>query len=133
MTSCCYCLSFYFLGTSTEDTEKEVTVQRRLNPYKYLSLMGVPPKKNPIINPPRSEPGTVKVTEGMRKLAQNYANWWKMYDIPFEIARLYFRKHPDTWHEMKEYIREYVLPARRLLGKLIESVFDDRWDRSTMG
>jgi hypothetical protein len=31
---------------------------------------------------------------------------------------------------MKEYIREYVLPARRLLGKLIESVFDDRWDRS---
>jgi hypothetical protein len=66
----------------------------------------------------------------MRKLAQNHANWWKVYNIPFELARLYFKKHPDAWDEMKEYIYEYVLPVRRVLRKLMESVFDDRWDRS---
>jgi hypothetical protein len=109
--------------------EEKISVQRRRNPYKYLSLMGVPTEKNPIINP-RPEPGTVEVTEGMRKLAQNYANWWKVYNIPFELAQLYFKKHPDAWDEMKEYIHEYVLPVRRVLRKLLESVFDDRWDRS---
>jgi hypothetical protein len=119
-----------YWGDPAEDNKKEVTVQRQLNPSKYLTLMGVPLKKNPIINPPRPEPGTVKVTEGMRKLAQNYADWWKMYNIPFELARLYFQKHPDAWEEMKEYLHEYVLPVRRLLDKQRDSVSDDRWDRS---
>jgi hypothetical protein len=66
----------------------------------------------------------------MKKLAKNYANWWKVYDIPFELAQLYFQKHPDAWYEMKEYIHEYVLPVRQILGKVMESAFDDRWDRS---
>jgi hypothetical protein len=106
--------------------EEKIPIQRRHNPDKYLSLMGLPPERNPIINPPR----TIEVTDGMRKLAQNYANWWKVYNIPFELARLYFQKHPDARDEMKEYFDEYVLPVRRILGKVMESVFDYRWNRS---
>lgn len=67
-------------------------VFRRHNPHKVLSVLGLSRGKNPIINPPRL--GAVKDPERMKKLAQNYANWWKVYDIPFELAQLYFQKHP---------------------------------------
>jgi hypothetical protein len=50
--------------------------------------------------------------------------------IPFEIATLYFQKHPEEWEQMKEDYDKHVMPVHRIMSKAIKSGFDDRWDRS---
>jgi hypothetical protein len=120
---------------SKEAAEEKGLIQNRRNLYKLLPLYGLPIVRNPsiIINPQKPGPRATEVTEDdMREFAQSCANWWKMYDIPFEIAPSYFQKHPEAWHQMKYYFYEYVLPTREILDKMIESMFDDRCSRSLL-
>jgi hypothetical protein len=108
--------------------EEKISVQRRFHPYKYLSVIGLQCGRNPIINPPKPE--VKQVTESMRNFAQYFALRIMILIIPFEIAPLYFQKHPEECEQMKEDFDKHVLPAHRIMWKVMKSGFDDRWDRS---
>src|SRR5919198_5349150 len=61
----------YSWADSAEDTKEVRSVQRRLHPYKFLSVIGLGSERNPIINPPK--PKVKQVTESMRNFVQYFA------------------------------------------------------------
>jgi hypothetical protein len=91
-------------------------------------VIGLHTKKNPIINPPKPE--EKQVTDGLRNFAQYFALRIMTLIIPFEMAPLYFQRYPGEWEQMKEDFYKHVIPADRIMWKVMESGFDGRWDRS---
>jgi hypothetical protein len=113
---------------SEEDIEVKKPVQRRHHPYKYLSAVGASLKRNPAINLPR--PRILEITDDMKLFAQYSACWWKLHLIPFEISPLVFEKYPEIWDDMKEDYYAHIVPAFKIVLKIMDSATDDKWDRS---
>ncbi|MPZ07063.1 MAG: hypothetical protein GEU26_11725 [Nitrososphaeraceae archaeon] len=113
------------------DEEAKIPINRKLHPWKYLSivyaLMGMRPSKNPYINPPSSREGP----PAFDRTLDSFIDFFKRMSILHMTIPKILAKYPEINGFLEKYdLVDEIIHYQDILCRSINSAIDFRYSRS---